>query len=169
MESRLQIGDVVFFRPSSFLSNLIGWFTKSDYSHVGLVVGEGTIIEADRFMKTKLRMLDGTEDISVYRVPNVTDRQKQAISLQALTYKGFGYDYFQILGTFIRLVFGRESSWFNAKNKLICSELIDLVFYVADIPRKLTRSIGDVTPEELFEVYELRKVFDSRNGTICYY
>ncbi len=45
----MQSGDLVFFRGSGFISWLIRWWTRSDYSHVGviwMVLGVPLVIEA---------------------------------------------------------------------------------------------------------------------------
>jgi uncharacterized protein YycO len=37
---------IAFFRGKSWISRFIRWFTRGDYSHVGILFNDGTIIEA---------------------------------------------------------------------------------------------------------------------------
>ncbi|ATN94569.1 hypothetical protein BSP21_219 [Bacillus phage BSP21] len=58
----------------------------------------------------------------------------------------------------LRLVFDIKTNVFNKVNKYICSEIIDNAFVAAGVPRKDKENIGDVTPQELLDKYDLRKV-----------
>jgi len=160
---KMQIGDVIFFRgtvrgSTSPISWLIQTLTKSEFTHVGLYVGDGKIIEADRFIKTRIRKFrPDREHHTIYRLPKLTDIQKEAIQWYAKRYEGMGYDYLQIIGFIFRLLFKWNAPLFNQANKLVCSELIDRVFYQVGVPRKTENCppVGNVTPAELLEVYPL--------------
>lgn len=153
-------GDIIFYRPTGFIGWAISKITKSEYSHVALAIDSYNIVEADKFITSRISNLNYVEKInSVYRLKNITDQQRQAIVVNSITMVGVGYDYKQILGLFTRLVFKRDSTTFNKANKYICSEIVDNAFILSDIPRKDNKNLGDITPQELFDKYELERVY----------
>lgn len=95
----------------------------------------------------------------MYRVKGITDYERQQAVNNALTMVGVRYDYKQILGLYLRLVFRKDSTTFNKANKYICSEIVDNAFIAADIPRRDNSNLGDITPQELFEKYDLIRVY----------
>ncbi|UUV46707.1 permuted papain-like amidase [Bacillus phage vB_BanS-Thrax4] len=160
------IGNLVFFKKTnSFISKLIAKVTNSEFTHVGLVVGYDestkviTIIESNRFIKTRVARLELNERHVIYTTGNqpkeVTDK------IIAYAYKNIGkrYDYSQLLGLFLSLAFKRKRNlFFNSANKLICSELVDLAYYTSGVKRKTNDNLGNITPQELFEVYDLKEI-----------
>jgi hypothetical protein len=158
------IGDVIFFkRNSSFISRIIAKVTKSEYTHVGLIVAydeltnTATIIESDRFVDTRVNRI--TLDDDKYVVYTTGEKSKEQVDkIIKFSYRHINvkYDYLQILGLFISLLFKGENRYFNSKNKLICSELIDLAYYTASVERINNVNLGNITPQELLEVYEFR-------------
>ncbi|QIA28507.1 putative papain-like amidase enzyme [Phage f2b1] len=156
----IQPGDVIFYKPTSLVGWIISKLTHSDYSHVALAVDAYNIVEADKFIKSRVSNLYYVDSInSVYRLNNATDDQKHIIVNHALTMVGMRYDYKQIFGLFLRLTFRKDYSTFNTANKYICSEIVDTAFLMADVPRKDTRNLGDISPQELFEKYDLIRVY----------
>lgn len=160
-------GDLVFFKknPRSLISRLISFLTKSEYTHVGLAIGDSTIIDIDRFGISEVREIDFDNEVhSLYRPYGITKDQQESILAYAMILKDDPkrYDYFQIFLLILRLVFGFNWLSFNRTNKLICSELVDYAYFFAGIPRNNLRKLGDITPSELFQVYELRKIMDFR-------
>jgi hypothetical protein len=157
------IGDVIFFKKnSSFISRMIAKVTNSEYTHVGLIVAfdESTnvakIIESDRFVNTREREITlGNSKYVVYTTGEKPKEQVDGILKFAYRNIGAKYDYLQILGLFLSLLFKRER-YFNSSNKLICSELIDLAYYTAGVKRLTTSNLGNIVPQELLEVYEFR-------------
>lgn len=153
-------GDIVFYRPTGLIGWAISKITRSEYSHVALAIDAYNIIEADKFIKSRISNLYYIEEIhSVYRLKGASELQKHQVVNNAMTMLGVGYDYKQIMGLYLRLVFHRDSSTFNTANKYICSEIIDNALIMADIPRKDNRNVGDITPQELFDKYELVRVY----------
>jgi hypothetical protein len=156
------IGDVVFFRKdSSFISRMIAFMTKSDYSHVGIIVAYdeltrmATIIESDRFVNTRINRLELDEKHVVYTTGDKPKEQVDRILKFANQALGVKYDYLQILGLFLSLLFKGER-YFNSANRFICSELIDIAYYKAGVERLTDINIGNISPQELLEVYEFR-------------
>ena len=155
----IQPGDVIFYRPEGFIGTIISKLTRSEYSHVSLAVDATTIIEANRFIKSRVVDLNYADDIHrVYRLRNISPGQQEFIVENALTMVGARYDYAQIFGLWLRLVFSIESKIFNKVNKYICSEIIDKAFILSMVPRKDNLIIGEVSPQELLEKYDLVKV-----------
>lgn len=163
------IGDVVFFkRTDSLFSRLIASITNSEYTHVALIVDFNektnivTIIESDRFVATRIRTIKLDELEGSYTLFTTGEKPKEQIDkIVKFAYNSIGkeYDYLQVFGLFLSLTFGGDRyGFFNSTNKLICSELIDLAYYTAGVKRKTTVNIGNVTPRELLEVYDFKKV-----------
>lgn len=159
--------DVIFYQNSaSLFSKLISKLTKSPYSHVAIVVSnkvkDGTveIMEANRFIKVRRVTLALNPCVHhIYRVPGLTPSQRYLISLTVSQQAGKPYDYLQIIGWFIRLVFNiKRDNLFNRANLPICSELIDKAFNEAGITRKPYPLVGDVTPQNLLDVYNFEEV-----------
>lgn len=153
-------GDIIFYRPTGLVGWTISKITHSEYSHVALALDSYNIIEADKFIKSRISNLYYVENIhKVYRVKGITDYERQKVVNNSLTMLGVRYDYKQIIGLYLRLVFRMDSSTFNRANKYICSEIVDNAFIAADIPRKDNNNLGDITPQELFEKYDLIRVY----------
>lgn len=162
----IMIGDVVFFmKTNSLVSRVIANITKSDFTHVGLIVahdemtGVATIIESNRFIETRINRIQLSDIHMVYSTGIKPKEVEDRILKYAHSKIGAKYDYFQILGLFLSLLFkGERRAIFNSTNKLICSELIDLAYYKSGIERKHNVNIGNITPQELLEVYDLKDI-----------
>ncbi|MGV3085466.1 hypothetical protein [Enterococcus dispar] len=152
-------GDVIFYRPTGFIGNVICKLTRSEYSHVSLAISPTKIIEANRFIKTRIADLHYTESVhSVYRLNNISPEDRVKIVNAAVLMEGAGYDYLHIIGLLLRVLFDIRTTVFNKVNRYICSEVIDRAFIEAGIPRKDQKDIGDLTPQELLDKYDLRRV-----------
>lgn len=156
----METGDVIFFRKqNTFISRAIARVTKSDFTHVGLVLDEKTIIESDRVINTRIVEFEPKENLHVvYRSEHMSDTIKEKIIPTAIRFEQYPYDYFQIFVMFIRLVFRMDLSFLNRKTHLICSEIIDYTFLTSGLPRKNNRNIGDVVVGDLIELYEMKEV-----------
>lgn len=159
------IGDVIFFRKDdTLISRIIAHITNSEYTHVGLIVAYdeltqyATIIESNRFVDTRIVILKlDKERHVVYTTGDKPKEQTERILKYAYEAIGTKYDYLQIIGMFLSLLFKcRRDRLFNSKNKLICSEFIDIAYFKAGVKRNGSRKLGDVTPQELFEVYDFK-------------
>src|SRR5690606_29684225 len=98
------IGDVIFFKKErSFISRIIAFMTKSEYSHVGLIVAYdelnnyATIIESNRFVDTRITILKLNEEHHVvYTTGEKPQEQIDRILKYAYGAIGTKYDYMQI-------------------------------------------------------------------------
>lgn len=159
----MTIGDTVFTRDDSFISRAIRKLTKSEYSHVGLVIGEQLILESYGFAGTRITNLKtfetrgSREVVKTYSLPiKLARTQRRVIRAEASTMLGTPYDFEQAFGIFLRVAFGfRRANLFNRINHYICSEVIDRLFSKADIPRHSNKALGDLVPDELIEIYRL--------------
>lgn len=159
MTTDLQAADVIFYRPTGFIGRVISYFTKSPYSHVALAIDANTIIEADRFTKTRIVPIEYDKNIThIYRLENLTQEEREKIVELATSLEGTDYDYAQILEMFVRIVFRIKRTIFNNQKKLTCSEVVDRSFYLAGVKRKDMEFLYDVTPEELIHKYPLTRV-----------
>lgn len=170
----MQRADVVFFKASdNWISKTIAKITSSDYTHVGLVITDSStnkcvIIEADRFIKTRKRVFTFDPSLhALYRIPNLTDTQKRDIVGYAESMVGTPYDYLQIIGFLLQLVFKvNTGNLFNRANSLICSELIDKALFTSNVTRKNKIGIGNVMPQDLLGVYPFILINPSLQKTL---
>jgi len=155
----IQSADVIFYRPKSFIGWVISKVTNSPYSHVALAIDSNTLIEANRFIKTRVVPIEYDNKIThIYRLDNVTQEERDRIVSIALSYEGTDYDYAQIFEMFVRIVFRIKRTLFNNQQKLTCSEVVDNAFYKAGVKRKDLEFLYDITPEELLHKYSLHRV-----------
>ena len=162
------IGDVLFFRrTNTFISKAISALTKGEYTHVGLIVafdgltGVATIVESDRFVATRINqiVLDKNNH-SIFTTPNPKP-EEVVKKIVKFGYDSIGkkYDYIQILGILLSLLFKNEKlNFFNSQNKLICSELIDLAYFNSGVERRCEKKLGNVLPQELINAYGLKEI-----------
>lgn len=158
------LGNVLFFKKTdSWISMLISKLTKSEYTHVGLIVGYDektnavTIIESDRFSVAKERQLIIDEKKHfIYTVPNKTKDMEEKIVKYAYQCIGIEYDYIQVLWLFFSLIFKYDRySFFNNANRFICSEIIDLALLKSGAKRLNPMNVGNITPQELLGLYDM--------------
>ena len=159
MTTEIQAADVIFYRPKSIIGWVISKVTNSPYSHVALAIDSNTLIEANRFIKTRVVPIEYDNKIThIYRLDNVTQEERDRIVSIALSYEGTDYDYAQIFEMFVRIVFRIKRTLFNNQQKLTCSEVVDNAFYKAGVKRKDLEFLYDITPEELLHKYSLHRV-----------
>lgn len=163
----VMIGDVIFFKKTnSFISEVIANITKSDFTHVGLIVavdkptGDVIIIESNRFIRTRLERIKLNDEFhAIYSIGYKSQETEKRIVHYAYEALSIRYDYFQILGLFLSLLFkGDRYAMFNSQNKLICSELIDIVYVKSGIKRKNMENLGNVTPQDLLDLYSFTMI-----------
>ncbi len=149
MRSFLRTGDMVFCSGTYFFSNAIRWFTKSCWSHIGMIYKDDKlnrvlILESETLIGVRLAPLshylrDYHGRNRPYRgrmfVARLTPEVEEATHNKAIS---FGmdeltkpYDNLEILRVAIRILFkiGRR----NRDRKYICSELIYEAFRRAGV------------------------------------
>jgi cell wall-associated NlpC family hydrolase len=152
------VGDIVFFKGSDWISDVISKVTHSPYTHVAVVMHDNNILEANAFIKVRIRPIQKDEVFSVFRC-NLTDKQRQIIYNAGEKFIGESYDYIQVLQWLYRLTINKNGLGIvNNANRLYCSELVDDVFEAAGIDLLPNRLDGDVTPADLLQSPLLTKI-----------
>ncbi len=155
----LEVGDIVMFKPESFIGDVICKVTKSEYSHVAIALSDTLLLNSNRFIKSNVVELDYNEEIHhIYRPIGITDIQKEKLLHEAYKYIDVRYDYIQIIGLFLRIVFNWNTTLLNNLNKFICSEIIDKVYYESGVARLDNKYMYNITPQELLEKYNFYKI-----------
>jgi hypothetical protein len=146
----IQKGDILLYSTKDTLfSRLVGWITKSNFSHVAMSVTEKTLIESNIGINTRIRPIDYNENFLILRPVNVSEHTLEKVISEILLREGTKYDYWRILGLAIRYLFKLKiSHLFNIKERYICSELIDDSFYREGINLFPEKSVGDISPAD---------------------
>lgn len=144
----LQIGDIVFVRGTSLVSQIIRKI-DGQYSHVTMMVTDYDSIEAVYHSKCKIMPFEH-EDYDVLRL-DLTEEQRAKILSVAKTLEGKRYDFLQILRILYEDLFHRKGEYkFNSPNRLICSEAVVIILQeIGAIPRGIVPK--DTTPNRLYE------------------
>lgn len=131
----LEAGDIILTRANTLLSKAIRWFEKkrsgdSRFSHAALALGELTtqeeVIESlIKVTRGPLSKYNG-QQIIVYRMKGLTDKQRNEIVLKAVSVEKEGYAWFKIplfaMDSIFRTYF--FTRYFGLSNFKVCSELI---------------------------------------------
>ncbi|MES9823333.1 MAG: YiiX/YebB-like N1pC/P60 family cysteine hydrolase [Candidatus Thiodiazotropha endolucinida] len=165
MRDDLQTGDLVFCSGSYFFSQAVQKFTKSVWSHVGMIYKDPTlervfVLESETLIGVRLAPLSKylrdyhgknrpyKGDIVIARVDPPVDKQKlnQAISygMDELTKP---YDNFEIIRIGIRILF--KISRRTRDRKYICSELVYDCFDSVGVPFNLRDEY--VSPDDIWQ------------------
>jgi len=124
-------GDIIAYRGNySIISTIIKKITKSKFSHVGIFVGGGMIVESDGYVgRVAYKPLsDYVGTIDIYSCEYLTDEQRQKICDYAVSKIGDKYSYLLTLWLGIKLVFGILLPFFDTKSAKNCSELVNLAY-----------------------------------------
>lgn len=159
----MEAGDVICVKGNRFLiSRLIRWATNSQYTHVGVAMTPGFIYEIDIDKKLAIHEF-AEESYDVFRCKvELTENQKQDIVSQAISrsLSNKGYDFLRILSFALEKVLLTKRS-FDSANRVICSEIVDILYGDLGIDLVPDRESGHVTPAHLSQSPRLTKVFSS--------
>jgi Permuted papain-like amidase enzyme, YaeF/YiiX, C92 family len=146
----MQTGDIVFFKGKSWISKIISRLTGSPYTHVAIALTPDLILEADRFIKVRLRAIEDHEVYSIKRYEDITEEQKELIFAGGISFLGVKYDYLNILLWLLSLLFNFNGHGLvNNANSVYCSELVDRLYLLADIDLLPNNVDGDILPVHL--------------------
>lgn len=164
-------GSVVFYKKDDkdFISKAVSFFENNgEFTHVAIVIdyNEETkvakIIESNGMIKTRESSIVINNDHEIWAVEGLSDDIENKIVEYAQSKIGTSYDYWQIVGLAISLTFSLlkrdDISFFNNKNKFICSELVDMAYHSSGVNRNNNDNIGNVTPQELLGEYKFIKI-----------
>lgn len=165
VREHLNTGDIVFCSGSYFFSGLIRWFTKSCWSHCGIIyrddnLGRVFVLESEVLIGVRLAPLskylrDYHGKNRPYRGRIIIGRLnpdahpedvKKAISfgMDELTKP---YDNFEILRIAIRILFKRGRR--SRDKKYICSELVYECYRKADVWFKFHKK--SISPDDIWK------------------
>ena len=165
VRDQLRTGDLVFCSGSYFFSKAIQRFTRSVWSHVGIVYKDDElqrvfVLESEVAIGVRLAPLskylrDYHGRNRPYRGRIVVARVTPEVDAQAMRRAiSFGmdeltkpYDNFEILRTALRIVF--RVSRRTRDRKYICSELVHECFRAAGVKFKLTDAY--VSPDDIWK------------------
>lgn len=157
----IQTGDIIFVRGNTpIISPLIRWFTGSEYTHIGVAIGQDLICEIDFNSDLAIRPIGRHEDYDVYRMMyGLSSSEKEDIRElmieAAITNKG--YDWLRIIN-FVIKKFLPFPFILDKLNKVICSEIIDVLYMGIGIDLLPYKKTGDVSPGDLVKSPFLEKI-----------
>jgi uncharacterized protein YycO len=123
---------ILLFRGRGFISSMIRWQTRSEYSHAAFLLPCGRIIEAWQGSGVRIKILDDWQDVDSFGVHGMTEEQwTQAISFARMQI-GKKYDYRAVFRFVSRKRVPFDDRWF-------CSELVAKSLEVAGV--KLFRNL----------------------------
>lgn len=162
MGQPFKCGDIIFSRGSSPISRIIR-HVDGKYSHISIAVSDKTILEAQRFTKTRITPIyfDDYEVVDL----GFNDVERDEILKLAVDLTGISYDYTQIMWYFLEYLFNLDRSkiWNNPKN-MICSELIAYLLLEMDWFQHIEeiKKVLNSTPNGLYEFLQLEKQFKNK-------
>jgi len=154
---KLQECDILMFKGSDLFSTLIRMFTWSKYSHAGILIRNGmnnTVGEAlakgfeiNDYGQGLTHMIENNV-VDVYRMPGLTQEQRDKILAYVNDSMGSDYDWFNI---FQIAVFTITGEWVGKDNpkKLICTEAVIRAFNKAGIRLVGNKPMYAVKPSDL--------------------
>lgn len=158
----LQPGDIILFKGNGIVSKFVKFFTRSEYTHVAMMVSDTKMIEAN--WNKKVNVVDfiyNPLEMEVYRYKNSLNVNQQ-ISVVQTSYEMLNkyYDYAQIV-VYLFEFFSKKhfNNPFNFQQFVICSELIDKSYLKLMIDLVPWRSIGNVSPDDLSKSKEIVRIF----------
>jgi hypothetical protein len=145
----LIVGDIVFFKGQTWVSKVVAELTGSPYTHVGVAFSDSTVLEADRFIKARVRNLNDFDIYTVMRC-ELSAEQRRSILINGTNFIGTKYDYLEIAKWFFKLTTNIEGHGLvNNANRVYCSELVDFLFKSVGVDLVPDRVDGDVLPVHL--------------------
>jgi len=130
----IRTGDLIAFRPSSFIGRIITHVTGGSWSHVAIAIWLDErlfILEAKEFRGVQIRAMSEVGDFDW--IPILKPPFSQEMRNYSMSRLGKPYSYADAL----RAGFGLK---FNKKNGDICSE------YASDIYRKFLKTLTPIPP-----------------------
>jgi uncharacterized protein YycO len=118
---------ILFFRGRGLISSLIRWQTRGEYSHVGLLLPDGSVIEAWQGSGVRKTTLKDWKGVDAFTVEGASYSQWESAISFATAQVGKGYDYWGIVRFISRGNMPDNDKWF-------CSELVFDAFAAAGIP-----------------------------------
>jgi uncharacterized protein YycO len=137
--------DIIIYKASGIIGNLISFISKAKYTHVAIYLSENKIIEST-WRGVKINQFKDEKGIEIYSFTNLSEENREKIIQFIMSKINSKYDYSLLL----TIIFER---WFGVKpldkqDAYICSELIDMAYNSIGIDIFKGRYLNP-TPEEL--------------------
>ncbi len=173
LKMELKKGDIFLYKNgTSLYSKIIKHFTKSKYSHVGLLLDAdpnklttGEALSRGFVIQDSMGWIDKQiklGNVDVYRYPSLGKNQAQSIVDFTYSIKDAGYDWLDIFDIAVFTI-TRDKIQTGSINKYFCSEAVAKAYTLinADLcPRKLD---DEVTPRDIHKSKLLKKVIFDAN------
>jgi len=162
-------GNLILVKHYNFMSWLIRKITKSEYNHIGLLVTDDVVIEAQfggvtltHLSEFKEKQNQGKLSYDVYRIKKITEIQKTSMIEAASRELGAKYDFAQFfsLGTMLLTKITRRIEPIDIRHRWICSELVAEAAYEAGIRFHENIDPDSTTPSDIANSPILEKVDD---------
>jgi hypothetical protein len=108
---------VLLFRGRGFISALIRWQTRGEYSHAAFLLPDGQILESWPGAGVRIKTLTDCKGIDVYDVLGISPEQWESALSYAKAQVGKKYDYWSVIRFVSRRNLPKNAKWF-------CSELV---------------------------------------------
>lgn len=152
---------VVLFKGKSFISRLIRWQTRSEYSHAAVLVEEttaghpvmGFVIESMEGVGVRAAQWKAAEDADVFEVEGLSELEKTRVLKFLNEQVGKKYDWLMVL----RFISRRQESRATS-GKWFCSELVFAAFLKAGVELLARTEAWEVSPGLLARSPWLKRV-----------
>lgn len=149
----MEAGDIILVKSDTFISKAISKIQGSEYTHVVMAVDKERVIEADRFILSRIVKFTPKQG-QTYKVLTpknpLTDEQKKILKERAQQLVGKSYDWIGIIKLFVQLVFKLNASKIiSDTNSFWCSELVDFVYQQLNIDLVPHVSSNVVSPTDI--------------------
>lgn len=144
----MQTGDIVFVRGNSWLSDIIRWVDKGEFSHVAIAVSPTHVLEAQYNKKVNIVPLRYSDFEIVPMHLNSYEKKQLEDYIPSLV--GKWYDYLYAVGLFFKAVFRIDGfgNW-GRPDKVICSELVTKALHHLNI---IGKEFSHISPNPLYEI-----------------
>lgn len=161
-------GDVVLFQGNSVISKLVRLFTRSRYSHSGVVVWWGDRLMVLESTEPEVRVVPLSKRVVQY--PSVhlftasdglslmLDRKALVVAAQSQLGKKYSvWGMVRLIRRFFEKIRGVSDPW-NPPEKFVCSQFVSFVYRAAGVDLVPGLADKDTTPEDISKSICLRLV-----------
>ncbi len=134
---KIEIGDGIMFRDNkSIISKVISYITEGPWSHAGIYIGNGKLIEATIFGVHESYLESYKQDsirIGVYRPWKITDEKRKSLMESLTKHLGKKYNYIGVIrlgiACLLRIKLDKSKPKNNTPNDLIYRGLYLVAYY----------------------------------------
>jgi uncharacterized protein YycO len=155
-------GDILLVRTATIWGWLIRLFTRSEWSHAAIYIGNGMVASIDAFQGVHIEPVP-SERFIVLRYPLLTEKQAAGIVRWCYEQLGDRYDWGEIAEVFLRLVWGVQAV-VDVKRRYICTVFTLEAFRAVDID--LAPGRHALTPGEMTNLSWLLPVDESQAAAV---